>query len=131
MKEAAQSGDTIGGHIALGTAAPFALVDVVHKSRLLDLGARKPHLLTTFDAIWLSVQRLRPDPTKINHCVCPSVWQAAFLDDILFRLALDAFAVLASVDCEFRAGTDPPHRSHANQRVGAYLARPPGLRPHL
>lgn len=51
----------------MSTAAPFALADVVHKFKLLNLGARKPHLFTTLDAIWLSVQRFRPEPTEINH----------------------------------------------------------------
>jgi hypothetical protein len=67
MKEAAHSGDPFGGHVALGTPALFALVDVVHESRLLNLGARKPHLLITLDAIWWSVQRLGLVHAKLSH----------------------------------------------------------------
>ena len=48
----------LGSHEALGAPAFFALVDVMDKSGLLKLGARKPHCLTTLDAIWWIVQRL-------------------------------------------------------------------------
>jgi hypothetical protein len=38
---------------------------VVDKPRLLNLGARKPHLLTTLDAFWWIAQRLRVGHAQI------------------------------------------------------------------
>jgi hypothetical protein len=40
---------------------------VVGESGLLNLGARKPHLLTTLDAVWWIVQRLRLIHAKLIH----------------------------------------------------------------
>ena len=57
MKEAASG--LFGGHEALGAPALLALVDVVDKPRLLNLTARKSHLLATLNAFWWIVQRLR------------------------------------------------------------------------
>jgi hypothetical protein len=57
----------LGGHEALCTPALFALVDLVDKPGLLNFGARKPHLLTTLNAVWWVVQRLRLIHAKLTH----------------------------------------------------------------
>jgi hypothetical protein len=60
-------GDLFGGHEALSTPTLFALVDVVDESSLLNLGARKTHLLTTLDAVWWIAKPLRLIHVKLIY----------------------------------------------------------------
>jgi hypothetical protein len=91
----------------------------MHKSRLLNLGARKPHLLVTLDAIWRDLQGLRLAHTKLNHGTCPSVQTGGFFFASLFLFGLNPLAVVATVNRDFRTQADTSHRGDVDQGTGA------------